>query len=155
MLMGVQIPSVVDQYEKRVDAHLTEAKQLISGFQQTANRYFNGDIQALINHYETSDDPIFRDDAVNIRYISNRVNWLENELKALQQGHIKRVTHVLVSADNTLMSETMQQYSYMILIDLNALIWGLISGFLVAGLLDLIFALFGYCIKRSKLMGAR
>ena len=146
MLMGVQIPAVVDQYEKRVDAHVIEAKELLGGFQQTANRYFNGNMQALITHYEKSDDAIFRDDALNIRYISDRVTLLENELKALQQAHVFRVIHVLFKSDHKLMTETIQQYSYMILIDLKALIWGLVSGFLVAALLDLVFAIIGYSV---------
>ena len=57
LLIGIQVPAVVDQYEKRIDAHLTEALQVLAGFKQTADRYFNGSVEELVKHYENSDDP--------------------------------------------------------------------------------------------------
>lgn len=151
--MGIQIPAVVDQYEKRVDAHLDEAIDLIAGFQQTADRYFKSDMQALIAHYEKSDDAIFRDDAINISYMSGRVIQLQNEVLNLQQSSIFRTTHVLFTPNHKILTETMQQYSYVILINPIALIWGLVSGFLVAALLDALFGLVGYAlIGRRRLV---
>ncbi|MGJ8681530.1 DUF2937 family protein [Paraglaciecola sp.] len=150
LLMGIQIPAVVDQYEKRVDAHLLEAKDLIAGFQQTADKYFNGDMLALVAHYEKSDDVIFRDDAINIRYMSDRVTQLQSELSALAQSSIFRTTHVLLTPNSKILKETMQQYSYVILINPIALVWGLVSGFLVAALLDFVFGLIGYVFVSRK-----
>ncbi|MCF2949500.1 DUF2937 family protein [Paraglaciecola aquimarina] len=150
LLMGIQIPAVVDQYQKRVDAHLVEAKELIAGFQQTADKYFNGDMSALVAHYEKSDDVIFRDDAKNIRFMSDRLNLLKAELAALQQSSIFRTSHVLLTPDSKILKETMQQYSYVILINPVALVWGLVSGFLVAALLDVIFGMLGYVFVGRK-----
>ncbi|MDU0352864.1 DUF2937 family protein [Paraglaciecola aquimarina] len=148
LLMGIQIPAVVDQYQKRVDAHLTEATDLLAGFQQTADRYFDGNMQALINHYEKSDDAIFRDDAVNIRFMSERVSALQAEMAALQRNLVLRASHVLFFANPKLLSETMQQYSYMILLDPFALIWGVVSAVSLAALLDGLIAGMGFCALR-------
>jgi hypothetical protein len=149
--MGIQVPAVVDQYEKRVDAHLLEALDLIAGFQQTADKYFNGDMQALVAHYKKSDDVIFRDDAVNIQFINDRVMQLQNEIQALQQSSIFRTSHVLLTPNSKILTETIQQYSYVILINPIALIWGLVSGFIVAALLDMLFGIVGYvCVGRRK-----
>ena len=150
LLIGIQIPAVVDQYAKRIDAQLTEAQDVFAGFQETADRYFKSDIQQLINHYKNSDDPVFKNDATNILFISDRVNYLKSEQIALQQSALMRTAHVLFLADNKVFQQTLQQYSYMILIDPQALIWGLISGFLIASCCDLFCYLCGCLFRRKK-----
>ncbi len=149
LLMGIQIPAVVDQYAKRVDAHLTEALDIFAGFQQTAERYFNGDIQQLIAHYQASEDRVFNNDAQNIRYIVDRVTLLKTEQKALNQSAPLRVIHVLFFSEQKIMHETMQQYSYMLLLSPLALVWGLISGLLLA----LCFEAMLYLLARLVLYG--
>jgi len=47
LLVGVQVPGFVDQYVKRVSAHQIEAAKNFSGFQDTANRNFGGDVEAF------------------------------------------------------------------------------------------------------------
>lgn len=146
LLIGIQVPAVVDQYEKRIDSHLTEALQILAGFQQTADRYFEGSVQDLVKHYASSDDPVFNDDANNIRYIIERVALLRSEAQTLQQASLWRVLHVITAPNKQIIQQTMEQYSYMILIDPQALIWGVIFGFLIAILLEGIFHLLGYCV---------
>jgi hypothetical protein len=150
LLIGIQIPAVVDQYAKRIDAHLTEAMNVFAGFQQTADRYFEGNIQDLISHYKSSDDAVFKNDASNILFISNRVTYLKSEQAALKKSALMRTAHVLFSPDSKVFQQTIEQYSYMILIDPQALIWGLVSGFLIAGLMDLLFYIMGYLIRLKR-----
>jgi hypothetical protein len=146
LLIGIQIPAVVDQYAKRIDAHLTEAEGTLAGFQQTADRYFSTSIQGLIQHYKASDDPVFKEDANNIRLIFERVRMLENEQAALNQSAFKRMTHVLFFADDKIFQQAIEQYSYVILINPQALLFGVVSGFLLAALLDalLMFGIFAF-----------
>lgn len=118
----------------------------MAGFKQTADRYFNGNVDELVKHYESSDDPVFNNDARNIRFISERVAALEAEAKTLAQPALWRVLHVITTPDQQIIQQTMQQYSYMILIDPQALIWGVICGFLIATLLKGILHLLGYCL---------
>jgi hypothetical protein len=146
LLIGIQVPAVVDQYEKRIDAHLSEALQILAGFQQTADRYFNGSVEDLVKHYDSSDDPVFNNDARNIRFISERVAALQAEAQTLQQAAVWRILHVITTPDKQIIQQTMQQYSYMILIDPQALKWGVICGFLIAILLEGILHLLGYCL---------
>lgn len=150
LLIGIQIPAVVDQYAKRIDAHLTEALDIFAGFQQTADRYFEGNIQDLISHYESNDDPVFKNDATNIRFISDRVKHLKSEQIALKQSVLVRTAHVLFFADNKVFQQTLEQYSYMILIDPQALIWGLFSGFLMASFFDCLFYVIRYFFRLKK-----
>ena len=118
----------------------------MAGFKQTADRYFNGNVDELVKHYESSDDPVFNNDARNIRFISERVAALEAEAKTLAQPALWRVLHVITTPDQQIIQQTMQQYSYMILIDPQALIWGVICGFLIAILLEGILHFLGFCL---------
>jgi hypothetical protein len=60
-----------------------------------------------------------------------------------------RATHVLFFPDNKIFQHTIEQYSYMILINPQALVWGLFSGFLIASFFDLLFYATG-CLLRFK-----
>lgn len=125
LLLGIQVPSFVDQYTKRVDAHLIEAQQSLSGFQQTADRYFSGNVEKLIAHYKVSEDPVFRNDADSIQSIYMRVQLLTNELAQLQKHSFIAAYHSLFNHQNALMEETLAQYSYVILLSPGALLWGI------------------------------
>ena len=48
LLIGLQIPNFVDQYQKRIDARLREVTINLQPFQEIANKYFGGDIGKLI-----------------------------------------------------------------------------------------------------------
>ena len=86
LLVGIQVPSFIDQYEKRVDAHYQEISINISGFQNTANLLFDGDLQALIVYYQDSGDSVFESDAASISSIVNRFNRISAEQAALSSN---------------------------------------------------------------------
>lgn len=138
LLVGLQVPALVDQYAKRVDAHLKEASLSLAGFQHTADRYFDGDVKKLISHYSNSEDVVFRQDADNISAIFQRVKHYESEVEALSGSAVSAAFHVFFLADNALMDETLKQYSYAMLLSPQALLWGLISAFVLAVLIEML-----------------
>ncbi|MBW2674963.1 MAG: DUF2937 family protein, partial [Deltaproteobacteria bacterium] len=46
LLFGIQIPNFVDQYEKRLDAHFIEVENNLRGYQEIADRYYDGSVAA-------------------------------------------------------------------------------------------------------------
>jgi len=48
LLAGVQVPGFIDQYAQRVSAHQIEVATDFRGFQQVADQYFGGSVEALI-----------------------------------------------------------------------------------------------------------
>jgi len=79
LLVGIQVPSYLDQYQKRVDAHFLEVSSNISGFQATADLLFDGDMELLIAYYENSNDRVFEEDSNSIRNIYDRYNLILSE----------------------------------------------------------------------------
>lgn len=132
LLIGIQVPSLVDQYTKRVDAHLVEARQNLSGFQQTADRYFSGSIENLISHYRVSDDPVFRGDADSIQSIFDRKTLLAKEMQQLNRHPIIAVYHAVFSHQPIIMQETLGQFSYAVLLNPQALLWGISLAFILS-----------------------
>lgn len=152
LLVGVQVPGFVDDYGKRVEAHRLEAQQALKGFRATAKRFFKGDLDALVAHYRTSDDPVMRSDAQSVAVLVERANWLEREWQAMQGPWYAQVWHLAVAADRQLVQETYDAYRYQVLLVPQAIAWGiacaLLLAWLVEGLLLMIGVLLG--IGRSQ-----
>ncbi|KXI29254.1 DUF2937 family protein [Paraglaciecola hydrolytica] len=150
LLLGIQIPALTDQYTKRVDAKLLESSQLLAGFQLTAERYFKGDIQQLIQHYKQSNDAVFKQDAQNIQFIFERVKRLKDEFAALQGNSLVKAFHVLVRHDSAIMQETLASYSYIIILDPMAFVWGFACALLLSSLVESLMKLLGLCIFKAR-----
>lgn len=132
LLAGIQVPGLVKDYSQRVEAHLFESRQALDGFKQTAERFFKGDLQALVRHYRSSDDVVFNSDANSIESLLIRNQLLENEWQALQGSWVSRTWHVLVQPDPQMREETLKGYSYQILLVPEAIGWGVGAGFVLA-----------------------
>ena len=146
LLIGVQVPGFMDDYAKRVDAHRIEARQGLEGFQRTASRYFNGDLDALVVHYRENPDPIIRNDADSVEVLVRRSRALDFEWGVLQGPWYARTWHMLTRADQAMLQETYSAYTYQILLTPSAIVWavacGFIFSFLVEGLVLLLASLF-------------
>ena len=146
LLVGVQVPGFIDSYTQRVEAHLLESREALKGFQQTAQRFFNGDLQALVRHYRTSDDPVFNSDANSIDSLLTRNQVLEEEWRQLQGPWTSRTWHVLVTPDPQLRDETLDGYTYQVLLVPEAVGWGIGLGFVLALVVESVLVLLGRLI---------
>jgi hypothetical protein len=130
LLVGVQVPGFISDYGKRVEAHMLEAQQSLRGYNETALRFFNGDVQALIQHYRTSEDPVFRADADNVNNLLTRNQALDREWLALQGPWYARAWHVLTDADTAIRNETWNGYTWQVLLSPEVIGWGLLGALL-------------------------
>lgn len=149
LLLGIQVPNFVDQYERRIDAHYLEVSANISGFQSTADLLFSGDMEALIAYYAASNDAVFESDAQSIRGIVGRYNRISNEREALSGNIFAAAMHVILYADDEFRDETFDQYGYTIPLNMLAVEWGLAIALLLTITIDL--GLFG-CVKCARLV---
>jgi hypothetical protein len=124
LLLGLQIPAFVEQYEQRVDASLIEAKTNLAGFNFTADRYFDGDIKKLIAHYRASNDEVFQQDANSVESIVSRVSYLNEEAASLQGSPLLKAYHVLKSMHTPLFQETLNAYAFVVPLNAFSLMWG-------------------------------
>lgn len=142
LLVGVQVPGFMSDYAMRVDAHRIEATLSLEGFQDTANRFFRGDLQALVAHYADSDDPVFRSDSNSLSALLQRKTLLDREWQAMQSPWYSKAWHLMTSADRALLNETYAGYRYQVLLAPDAIAWALCCGLLLAWLAELVVLLF-------------
>lgn len=152
LLLGIQVPNFVDQYQRRIDAHYLEVSANISGFQSTADLLFAGDMDALIAYYQESNDRVFESDAQSIRSIVDRYARISAERAALSGGALAAAMHVILYADEEIIGETFDQYGYTVPLNLSAVEWGLAVALILTIAIDL--GLFG-CIKCARLIGRK
>ena len=137
LLVGLQLPALVDQYAKRVDSHWREAQQALAGFQANADAHFDGDLQRLVAHYAASTDSVFRGDAHSIGQLLDRRQLLQAEMTALAGNSAARIWHLLWYADDAIRRQMLAQYSYTVPLTPDAILWALAVGLGLAWLVEL------------------
>lgn len=150
LLIGVQVPGFINDYAKRVEAHLIEAQTSLRGFQGTAEQFFKGDIQALVAHYRASEDPVFRSDADSLSTMLNRQIALDKQFQAMQGPWYIRFLQVVLAADPDIRKETWNGYSYQILLTPEAMIWGMSGALLLSFGIECLFRLIDWVVLGGR-----
>ncbi len=140
LLIGLQLPSFVDQYEKRVDAHLREVLANFQPIQEVANKYTNGSIEQLIEMHRKSDKKAFQDEGTAIENIYQRKLRFEAEAAALKTSLAQKILHVLFHYDRDILDETLSQYSYTVPLNQDALIVGAVGAVVMVLALEWLLA---------------
>jgi hypothetical protein len=141
LLIGLQLPSLADQYEKRVDAHLREVAINFQPFQEIANKYFNGSIEKLIELHRQSGQKPFQEEGAAIEKMYQRKLHFEAEMAALKTSLPYRIVHILFNGDQEMMGETLAQYSYTVPLNQDALMVGTAIAVAVMLMVELILAI--------------
>ncbi|MFI8481240.1 DUF2937 family protein [Pseudomonas sp. NPDC078700] len=138
LLVGVQVPGYINDYSKRVDAHLLESEQSLQGFRETAKRFFKGDMVALVAHYQASDDPVMQSDAKSVNTLVMRADLLKTESQAMHGPWYQQVWHLSTAADSQLLEETYNAYTFQVLLVPEAIAWGIACALLLAWVIELL-----------------
>jgi hypothetical protein len=150
LLLGLQVPNLADQYQKRVDAHLREVTVNLQPFQAIADKYFGGDLDKLIELHRNSSEKPFQEEGAAIAQMVQRKLRFEAELAALQTSLPLQAFHVLFRADRELLDETLAQYSYNVPLSADALLFGAIFTLCVLVLLEGLAALLRIFIRKHR-----
>lgn len=141
LLLGLQVPNFVDQYQKRVDAHLREVSVNLLPFQDIANKYFAGDMNKLIELHRNSVEKPFQEEGAAIEKMVQRKLRFEADMAALQTSLPQKALHVLLHGDQELLDEALGQYSYAVPLGQDALIFGAGVALIILLAVELLLAL--------------
>jgi hypothetical protein len=141
VLGGVQVPSFLDQYAKRVDAHLAEVRVALAGYQQIADRQTGGSLEALIARHRASSDTVFKAEAAPLQTLYDRYRRFAAEQAGLQGDWLARLRYVLLHPDRELLEETRRQYTPALTLDRSALSAGTLAALLALSIVELFAAL--------------
>ncbi|WP_417658259.1 DUF2937 family protein [Pseudidiomarina sp.] len=127
VLLGVQLPNFITQYQQRLDAQLTEAMVYYKEYQRIADTYLNGDMNALIKMHEQSDNPVFKEEATPIRELIRRVDLYRHEQQQLSQGYLKQIWFIATAANPEMRDNTWRMYSFNVPLTRQAVFTGIIA----------------------------
>jgi hypothetical protein len=136
VLVGIQMPGFVDQYGKSLESHFRESVTSLEGFQDDANKYFSGDLDKLIEHYQSDHDPVFKDGGNSINDIYNRNILLGKAIEEFNENACSSYLHVILNPIPEIKNEVWESYTYNIMLDMPAIIWGLIAGFMLTAITE-------------------
>lgn len=142
LLVGIQLPNFVDQYEKRLDAHFIEVQTNLKPFQDIADRFHAGSMEALIEKHERSADTTFHAEGQAIEKLYRRFQRFANEKSQLATAALpQQLLFIATRADRDLVDETRHSYSFGLLLNQQAVIAGAVFMLIAVVLLELVFAL--------------
>ncbi|MCP9338716.1 DUF2937 family protein [Stutzerimonas xanthomarina] len=141
LLVGVQVPGFIEAYGNQVEARRLEAQQGLLGFQDTAGRFFNGDLNALVEHYRVSEDPVIQSDARSVSALVERARLLDRERRVMEGPWYAQAWHVLIGADQAIRRQVWNSYRFQVLLSPEAIAWGLSCALLLAWIVESLFVL--------------
>ncbi len=153
LLLGLQVPNFVDQYQKRVDAHLREVTVNLQPFQAIADKYFAGDMQKLIALHRSSGEKPFQEEGAAIEQMVQRKLRFEADMAALQASLPVKALRVMFAGDQEIIDETLGQFSYNVPMNQDALLFGAAFSFFVLLLLEGLLALARVVTRRMRATG--
>jgi len=141
LLFGVQAPNFVDQYEKRIDAHLIEARVQLGGFIDIAERLYGGDMQKLIDRHAASEDGTFNSEHQVLTDNFERLQRFEAVKEALKAPFAGKVIQVIFFPERDTLKETARNYTAAFPLTGAAILSGLVGALFVCLVFELIVGL--------------
>ena len=148
LLLGIQAPNLLTQYQQRLAAQYAEAMVYYRDYQTIADTHFDGDMQALIRAHQTSDEAAFRDEAPIIEKLVVRVNAFEQQLQLQQQSYPNQLWALVWQHDEELLTGTMEQYSFNVPLTQQAIATGALIALAIVVLIDFIWLVLKRLFRR-------
>jgi hypothetical protein len=150
-LSGVQIPAFIGQFETIVEQRWQEANLALAPFQKDAQRYSEGSLPALIERYRKNTDPAIRDGGESIHQLWQREQQLMQLVEGLSGTLISDIQQIVIYPNRPLLDQTWRAYDFVVPFTITAMVTGLILGFSVMLLADLLLLCLVKLFGRNKL----
>ncbi|PKF62632.1 hypothetical protein CW745_04205 [Psychromonas sp. psych-6C06] len=148
LLIGLQFPHFLGQYETRLDAHYIESKAQLNQYQKLADLFFNGDLNELVKKHKNSDIALFKAETKIIEALVNRTEFLKQQIDKLEGPIYQRYAFLISQVNAPLFIETQQNYEANIVLNQQAIIVGLTIATIMTLLLELLFILLPFTLKK-------
>lgn len=141
VLVGIQVPTFVDQYGKGLASHYAESERSLDAFRDEAVRHFDGDMDRLIGHYRRSGDQVFEEGGDSIEVIYRRNRLLADQLADFRANPLRAYSQAFFTPVPDVQAEVRNDFSYAIRLDPGAIAFGMVSGFVLSVVGELLLRL--------------
>lgn len=148
ILVGIQVPGFVDQYGKNLAAHVSESQHSIAAFQADADKYFAGDLNRLLKHYQQQVDPVIIAGGASIGSLVERNIQLMQALQAFNSSIYSPYRQVFLQPIQEIRAEVWQNYSYTVVLNGTSIVIGILVAVLLLALFEMsLFSCAAVCKK--------
>jgi hypothetical protein len=99
VVSGGLVPGFIAQYRQRLGGRLDQARLDLEPWQRIADRFYQGDIEKLIQYHQSSNDPTFHSEGDVIRALVASVHQLQSAVDALHTNLFQQVGYLALHAD--------------------------------------------------------
>lgn len=110
VLCGGTAPSFIAQHRQRIGGHLTQVSEDLAPFQQIADRYHQGSLNALVRHHLQSYDDTFRAEGAAIQAMIDMKLQLTSTYAALGGGLLQKLEVLLLHTPSGMLRATWNIY---------------------------------------------
>ena len=148
LLIGLQLPHFLAQYETRLDAHYIESTEQLSHYQKLADLLFSGDLNALVEKHKNSEIALFKAETEIIKSLIVRAEFLEKQKHQLQGPLYQKFAFLITQINQPLFIETQNNYQANIVINQQAIIVGLSIAVVLTLVLEMLFIFFPVLVRK-------
>jgi hypothetical protein len=139
---GGLIPGFVAQYRQRLGGRLDQARFDLEPWQRLADRFYQGDIDKLIQYHLSSSDPTFHSEGAIIRTLVATVHQLQSAVDALQGSLWHQLGYLTLHADPALVRATFAAWVPTFALSAEGLVFALVFAIVVWLLFQTLWWLF-------------
>ena len=151
VLAGGTAPSFVAQYRQRVGGRLDQARIDLAPFQDIANQFHHGSLDALIEHHLKSVDPTFHQEGEAVKALVDSVLRLQTEFAGLTGNLAHQAWFLVRHYDPNTLSATWEIYKPAFSLSVE----GLVSAGVVGVVLWVVFLATWYAVSWGTSRAAR
>lgn len=144
------IPSFIAQYRQHLAGRLQQVLQDLSLFQQIADRYHHGSLQALIAHHLASPNPTFHDEGAAIEAMLQTAQHLRASLQALNADLLHQLQYLMQHADPQMARATWDIYVPSFTLNAESALFAIAVGLAIWLAFLAIWQLFALPLRRRR-----
>ena len=137
----MQVSGFIDQYGKNLGARVSESEKSTGEFQDDADKYFDGDVRQLAEHYSNKSDPVIVSGSESIEAFFVRNQVLIKAQQEFIQSTYSAYSHLLINPVEDIRSDAWNHYTYHIVLNSSAISIGIVVGLFALAVFELILFL--------------
>jgi hypothetical protein len=110
ILIALAGSGFIVQYKQRIGGRLDQARETLGRHQDTADKFHERSIRALIEYHLASDDPTFEAQGRNLQADYESVVYLEEAVRMLDGNPFEQVWAIIAHADVSVLAATFESY---------------------------------------------
>jgi hypothetical protein len=148
--LGGVFPSFSAQYHQRLQAQFEQVDMDLAPFQEIANRFHGGSLDALIQHHLNSSDPTFYAEGEAIQLMIDSRNRLAESRTAAESGYLEQAVYLYRNRSDAAVQATWESFSPALLATETAISFALTVAITLLLAVWLLGSTLTFAIRRSR-----